>query len=220
MGGETDADGLQAARRARMCERQLRGRDIVDGAVLDAMASVPRDAFVPEAQRPYAYDDCALPIGHRQTISQPYIVALMSQLARVGRGARVLDVGTGCGYQAAVLAAMGAEVHSVEIDPALSERARMLLQELGYGVHCHVGDGYGGWPPGAPYDAILVAAAAPRVPPALLTQLAVGGRLIIPLGPTDAQVLTVLLAREGGVERIEGIPVRFVPMTGQVRESD
>lgn len=203
--------------RQRMVDDQLAGRDITDSSVLSAMRRVPRHRFVAPEQRRFAYADHPLPIGHGATISQPYIVALMTQLARVEPGDRVLDVGTGSGYQAAVLAEMGAEVYSVEIVPELAEGAGALLRELGYtGVQVRAGDGYAGWPERAPFDAILVAAAAPTLPRPLTEQLAVGGRLVIPVG-RGAQELMVLEKRpHGDLHTEQVLPVRFVPMTGAV----
>jgi len=216
-GAGTDAF---AAPRARMVDEQIEARGIADPRVLAALRSVPRHEFVPVARRADAYADHPLPIGHGQTISQPYIVALMTQLAAVGTGSRVLEVGTGSGYQAAVLEACGAEVYTIEIVDALAKRAQRDLTRLGYKkVHVRSGDGYRGWPEVAPFDAIVVTAAAPRVPPALLEQLRVGGRLVIPVGETwDAQSLQVHVRTETGFEVHDVVPVRFVPMTGTVRK--
>jgi len=158
-------------------------RGVRDRAVLEAMRRVPRHLFVPPEEIPYAYDDRPLPIGHEQTISQPYIVASMTELAAVAPGARVLEVGTGSGYQTAILAELGCEVWSIEIVEPLARRAAAILGRLGYDrVHLAVGDGYGGWPEAAPFDAVLVAAAPPRVPEPLMAQLAADGRLVIPVG--------------------------------------
>jgi protein-L-isoaspartate(D-aspartate) O-methyltransferase len=207
-----------AAERERMVAEQLAARGIADGRVLEAMRRVPRHEFVPAAARARAYQDRALGIAHGQTISQPYIVAAMSELARVGPGARVLEVGTGSGYQAAVLAEMGAEVWSIEIVEPLAREAGATLARLGYAkVHVRAGDGYRGWPAAAPFDAVLVTAAAPRVPPALIEQLRVGGRLVIPVGEHE-QELQVHVRTEHGSEVQRVFPVRFVPMTGEVRE--
>jgi protein-L-isoaspartate(D-aspartate) O-methyltransferase len=212
-------DGF-AAERQRMVEEQIEARGIRDPRVLDALRSVPRQEFVPEARRAEAYADRPLPIGEGQTISQPYIVALMTELAAVGPASKVLEVGTGSGYQAAVLAACGAQVYSIEIVDALAKRAKQDLARLGYAqVHVRSGDGYAGWPEHAPFDAILVTAAAPRVPPALLEQLRVGGRLVIPVGETGReQVLQVHTRTAAGADVRDVVPVRFVPMTGTVRE--
>jgi protein-L-isoaspartate(D-aspartate) O-methyltransferase len=207
-----------AAERQRMVAEQLEARGIADRRVLEAMRRVPRHEFVPAAERARAYQDRALGIAHGQTISQPYIVAAMSELARVGPGARVLEVGTGSGYQAAVLAEMGAEVWSIEIVEPLAREAGATLARLGYAkVHVRAGDGYRGWPAAAPFDAVLVTAAAPRVPPALIEQLRVGGRLVIPVGEQE-QELQVHVRTEHGSEVQRVFPVRFVPMTGEVRQ--
>jgi protein-L-isoaspartate(D-aspartate) O-methyltransferase len=218
--GGDELEGERARARNQMVARQIEARGVSDERVLAAMRAVPRHAFVPEEVRADAYEDRPLPIGHGQTISQPYIVAAMTELARVRPGSRVLEVGTGSGYQAAVLAEMGAQVYSIEIVERLARRAGETLARLGYGaVQVRHGDGYRGWPEAAPFDAIVVTAAAPRVPPALLEQLVDGGRLVIPLG-RFAQELEVH-TRVGDridVERVFG--VRFVPMTGEVREEE
>lgn len=194
----------------------LRAGGIKDERVLAAMGRTPRHRFVPADLRAVAYADTPLPLGLGQTISQPTVVAMMTELARVEPGDRVLEVGTGSGYQAAVLAECGAEVYSVEILPELGERARELLQELGYRtVHVRIEDGYRGWPEYAPFQAIVVTAAPPKVPPTLLEQLAPGGRLVVPEGE-HVQTLTVYRRTETGdfeVSRHAG--VRFVPMTGE-----
>ena len=205
--------------RRRMVDEQIEAREIADPRVLAAMRQVPRHEFVPAAERAHAYEDRPLPIGEGQTISQPYIVALMTQLAAVGPGSKVLEVGTGSGYQAAVLAACGAEVYSIEIVDALAKRAQHDLARLGIeNVHVRSGDGYRGWPEVAPFDAIVVTAAAPQVPPALLSQLRIGGRLVIPVGETwQAQTLQVHTRTETGFDVHDVVPVRFVPMTGAVR---
>lgn len=199
-----------------MVEDQLVSRGFTDEAVLDAMRRVPRHRFVPEPWRSRAYTDGPLPIGHQQTISQPYIVALMTHLARPMCKSRVLDVGTGSGYQAAVLAELANHVYSLEINETLANSARELLGDLGYtNIDVRCGDGYGGWPEQAPFDAILVAAAPDHVPQPLVDQLAVGGRLILPVGK-HAQTLTVIERREDGSITRRGVaPVAFVPMTGQ-----
>jgi protein-L-isoaspartate(D-aspartate) O-methyltransferase len=198
-----------------MVERQIEARGIRNRAVLRAMRTVPRHRFVPDDMKPYAYQDRPLPIGYGQTISQPYIVALMSELANVRPGARVLEVGTGSGYQAAVLAEMGAEVYSIEIVEALAKRARVTLFALGYGsVTVRAGDGYAGWPEKAPFDAIVVTAAPARIPPPLKEQLAVGGTLVIPVGD-ERQSLVRYRRTKAGFETEHVVPVRFVPMTGK-----
>jgi protein-L-isoaspartate(D-aspartate) O-methyltransferase len=200
---------------AHMVTEQIEARGIRDPRVLAAMRQVPRDAFVPSAHRVHAFGDHPLPIGHDQTISQPYIVALMTELARVGPGSRVLEIGTGSGYQAAVLAACGAEVWTIEIVPPLATRAAQTLARLGYErVHVRSGDGSHGWPEHAPFDAILVTAAPEELPRALREQLAPGGRLVAPVGAGDEQTLQVHERTPDGfrVERVAA--VRFVPMTG------
>ena len=205
------ADELREA----MVTTQIATRGITDPQVLAAMREVPRHLFVPAAQRAHAYEDRALPVGEHQTISQPYIVALMTQLARVEPGEKVLEVGTGSGYQAAILARMGAAVYTVEIIPALAHRARTTLDSLGYrNIVYRVGDGYRGWPEAAPFGAILVTAAPDHVPQPLVDQLAVGGRLVIPVGAA-MQKLMVITRTADGTRREEIIPVQFVPMTGE-----
>ena len=199
-----------------MVRTQIEARSIHDPRVLRAMRTVPRHLFVPPAQRPQAYADHPLPIGREQTISQPYIVALMSELAAVGPGDRVLEVGTGSGYQAAVLAAMGCEVRSIEIIESLADEAGRRLADLGYDVEVRAGDGYAGWPSASPFDAILITAAPPRIPEPLLEQLAVGGRLVAPVG-VGVQVPTVVERTADGLREEAVLPVRFVPMTGKVR---
>ena len=215
--------GDEAARLEHMVERQLAGRGIDDARVLAAMRAVPRHRFVPAEAAPQAYADGPLPIGHGQTISQPYIVALMTQLARPSPGDRVLEVGTGSGYQAAVLGELAKEVYSIEIVAPLAERARQVLQELGYdNVVVRAGDGYAGWPEHAPFDAIVVTAAPERIPGPLLKQLAPGGRLVIPVGPIHAvQELRVVEKRaDGSVQERSVTPVRFVPLTGDAADRD
>jgi protein-L-isoaspartate(D-aspartate) O-methyltransferase len=198
-----------------MVSEQIAARGIRDPRVLAALRTVPRDEFVPPMLRAAAWEDHPLPIGHEQTISQPYIVALMTELAQVGPGSRVLEIGTGSGYQAAVLAACGAEVWTIEIVPELAEQAALALARLGYDrVHVRAGDGSHGWPEEAPFDAILVTAAPEELPRALRSQLAPGGRLVAPVGREDDQTLQVHHRTDDGfrVERIAA--VRFVPMTG------
>jgi protein-L-isoaspartate(D-aspartate) O-methyltransferase len=195
-----------------MVADQIAARGVADREVLLAMRTVPRHVFVPEADRSRAHDDGPLPIGHGQTISQPYIVALMTELARPTPTSRVLEVGTGCGYQTAVLAACAGSVFTVEVEPELAATAERTLSALRIGnVHYRVGDGALGWPEHAPFDAIVVTAAPAEIPPALLDQLAVGGRLVIPLG-TASQNLWVLTREPDGIRRESVIPVRFVPL--------
>ncbi len=185
--------------------------------VLRAMREVPRHAFVLPEYAALAYTDQPLPIGAGQTISQPFIVALMTELADVRPGDRVLEIGTVSGYQAAVLASITDEVYSIEILEELAQKAERLLKDLGYSVYIRVGDGFFGWPEAAPFDAILVTAAAPTVPQSLIDQLGEEGRLVMPLGEAF-QELIVFHKREGRLMRERIIPVRFVPMTGAVRE--
>jgi protein-L-isoaspartate(D-aspartate) O-methyltransferase len=189
--------------------------------VLSALLAVERHRFVPADLQDEAYADHPLPIGAGQTISQPYVVAVMTELARIGPGDRVLEVGTGSGYQAALLSVLAQEVWSIEILPELAARARALLAELGHSnVHVETGDGYRGWPAAAPFDAIVVTAAPPRVPPPLLEQLAPGGRLVIPVGEDDEQVLEVWERTRDGVRVTREFPVRFVPMTGESQRDE
>lgn len=204
-----------AAARARMVERQLRRRGIPDERVLAAMARVPREQFVPESVRPYAYADDALPIGQGQTISQPFVVATICSLLALDGSERALDVGTGSGYQAAVLAELAAEVVTIERIPELADTARAALAAAGYeNVEVHVGDGSLGVPERAPFDAIAVAAATPTVPQALYEQLAEGGRIVVPRGTRDGQELVLVVrTADGRVERAV-LPVRFVPLLG------
>jgi protein-L-isoaspartate(D-aspartate) O-methyltransferase len=201
--------------RARMVEHQLRRRGITDERVLAAMARVPRELFVPPSLRPYAYDDGALPIGEGQTISQPFVVATICSLLSLRGGERVLDVGTGSGYQAAVLVELADEVLTVERISSLADAARARLAEAGYDrVDVEVGDGSLGVPTRAPFDAIAVAAAAPRIPRTLYDQLVEGGRLVVPRGSRRGQELVLAIrAASGSVERTS-IPVRFVPLVG------
>jgi protein-L-isoaspartate(D-aspartate) O-methyltransferase len=199
-----------------MVERQLRGRDITDERVLAAMTHVPRELFVPEALRSRAYDDAALPIGAGQTISQPYMVARICETLALRGGERVLDVGTGSGYQAAVLAELATEVHTIERVPELAERARETLARLGYGsVHVHVGDGTLGVPEHAPFAAIAVAAAAPRAPQALYEQLEPRGRLVVPVGRRRGQDLQLIVRSPEGPAVVRSVPCRFVPLVGE-----
>ena len=204
-----------APQRAEMIEKQLRRRGIRDSAVLSAMLAVPRHEFVPEELRARAYDDVPLPIGSGQTISQPYIVAAMTAALRPQPTDRVLEVGTGCGYQSAVLSLLAKEVFTIEVRPELASAAAKKLAQLGYSnVHVHCGDGTFGLLEFAPFDAILVAAAAPSIPEPLLAQLAEGGRMIVPVGDADNQELQLLEKHVGAfsTKMMEGC--RFVPLVG------
>jgi protein-L-isoaspartate(D-aspartate) O-methyltransferase len=198
-----------------MVERQLRRRGISDERVLAAMARVPRELFVPDSLRAYAYDDGALPIGHRQTISQPFVVATICSLLALEGSERALDVGTGSGYQAAVLAELATEVVTVERIPELADAAAQALAAAGYAnVEVRVGDGSLGVPDRAPFAAIAVAAAAPTVPPALYAQLAEGGRIVVPRGTRWGQELVLVVRTPAGPVERTSIPVRFVPLLG------
>jgi protein-L-isoaspartate(D-aspartate) O-methyltransferase len=205
--------------RERMVQRQLAGRDIRNPRVLAAMAKVPRHEFVPEPLRQQAYEDRPLPIGSGQTISQPYVVAFMTEQLKPEATDRVLEIGTGSGYQAAVLAELVAEVHSIEIVEPLARQAQATLNRLGYDqIHLKAGDGYQGWAEHAPFDAIIVTCAPDHVPQPLIDQLKDGGRMIVPVGESYNQEL-VLLEKQGGIlERRAVLPVRFVPMTGRAQE--
>lgn len=200
-----------------MVEVQLRQRGISDARVLAAMAAVPRERFVDRAWEEQAYGDEPLPIGFGQTISQPYMVALICQLLEVGPGARVLDVGAGSGYQAAVLAELGGRVEAIERIEALAVQARRRLADAGYAdrVRVHVGDGSLGLPAHAPYDAIAVAAAAPSLPAALYEQLVPGGRLVVPVGRRREQQLEVVVRTPAGPVVRRSVPCRFVPLVGE-----
>ncbi len=191
------------------------GRGITDTRVLAAMEKVPRHEFVPENVRAQAHDDCALPIGFGQTISQPYVVAFMTEQLESRPADRVLEIGTGSGYQAAVLAELAKEVYTVEIVEPLASRAEADLRRLGYAnVFVRAGDGEPGWPEAAPFDAIIVTCAPEKMPQPLVDQLKEGGRMIIPLGPVGDQNLVCLIKRTGKLEEHVVLPVRFVPMTG------
>jgi protein-L-isoaspartate(D-aspartate) O-methyltransferase len=201
--------------RKEMVEKQIRARGIKDPAVLDALAKVERHNFVPPGMESSAYDDNPLSIGEGQTISQPYIVAIMTELAKVHEGSKVLEVGTGSGYQAAVLSVIAKEVYTIEILENLGKTAQERLKNLGYNnVHVRIGDGYQGWTEAAPFDAIIVTAAPDHIPQPLIDQLKVGGRLVIPVGDFY-QDLAVITKNEKGIQQEKIIPVRFVPMTGE-----
>ncbi len=209
-----------AQQREQMVETQLKSRDIQSERVLEAMKKVPRHLFMPESVRQYAYIDSPVPIGQEQTISQPYIVGLMTQTVDPKPGDRALEVGTGSGYQAAVLGELVQEVYTIEIILDLAERASKTLSELGYdNVEVRQGDGYQGWPEKAPFDIILVTAAPEIIPQPLIDQLAEGGRLVVPVGPQgEIQTLTLVTKEKGEVQRTHLTGVRFVPMTGEVQQ--
>lgn len=223
--GENDRPAQAPARatsyeaaRARMVDETLATRGLQDARVLEAMRTVPRHEFVPADQRRYAYEDRSLPIGHEQTISPPYIVAIMAEVAAIGPRHKVLEIGTGSGYGAAVLAELASEVYTIEILEPLARQAERTLQRLGYeNVHVRDGDGYQGWPEQAPFDAIVVTAAPREVPEPLKAQLKVGGRLVVPVGDR-IQYLRVI-TRTGNVTFEEDplFEVRFVPMTGEAQ---
>jgi len=208
---------LDAARLQLRREVEIQG--VRDRRVLDAIAKVPRHEFVYPHQVAHAYENRPLPIGEGQTISQPFVVASMSEALELDGDERVLEIGTGSGYQAAILAELAAEVFTIEIVPSLAERAKGLLARLGYAnVHVRHGDGYAGWPAQGPFDAIAVTAAPDHVPEPLLEQLAVGGRMVIPVGPLHAQELILLTRDESGIQRSRFMHVRFVPMTGEASQ--
>jgi protein-L-isoaspartate(D-aspartate) O-methyltransferase len=214
---DPQGDALAVARQ-HMVE-QIRARGINDSDVLAAVEAVPRHLFVPESERRAAYEDHPLPIGDGQTISQPYMVALMTSLLGVQPGQRVLEVGTGSGYQAAVLSRLGADVYSVEILAPLGKRAKSTLAELGYrNVHVRIGDGYKGWKDAAPFDGIIVTAAPKRIPEPLIAQLKVGAKMVIPVGDTLQDLLVLTKRADGGVDTNKVMPVLFVPMTGEAQK--
>jgi protein-L-isoaspartate(D-aspartate) O-methyltransferase len=217
---KTQSDAAFENGRRLMVNAQLKDRGIRSQRVLKAMGKVPRHEFVPPNLREYAYSDSPLPIGNGQTISQPYIVALMTELAELKSDDRVLEIGTGSGYQAAILAELAREVYTIEILAPLAEQARTTLERLKYrNVTVRAGDGYRGWPEKAPFAAILVTAAAERIPQPLFDQLGEDGRLIMPVGSAEeVQSLTVITRKHGRFEREEVLPVRFVPMTGEVQK--
>lgn len=207
------------AQRHQMVESQIAARGITDPATLEAMRAVPRHEFLPMRLRDEAYMDYPLPIGHGQTISQPFIVAFMTEAIRPKPGEKILEIGAGSGYQAAILAQMGVDVYTVEIVEPLAEMARQTLERLGYeNAHVLHADGFRGWPEHAPFDAIIVTCAPDQIPPDLVAQLKDGGRMIIPVGGGMNQEL-LLLRKEGGkIEKQSVLPVRFVPMTGEAQK--
>lgn len=207
-----------ALKRQQMVRNDIRGRDVKEPKVLSAMSNVPRHLFVPPEYRNKAYEDHPLPIGEGQTISQPYVVALMTEALKLKGGDRVLEIGTGSGYQAAVLAEIVREVYTIEIRKNLAEKAESVLKELGYlNVKVKYGDGYFGWEEAAPFDAIIITAAANHIPPPLIKQLKEGGRLIVPLGSTVYLQTLILATKLKGQLDVEQLgPVAFVPMTGEM----
>jgi len=212
-GQQTPTAGDFAAQRQRMVEQQLKPRGIKDERVLAAMAKVPREEFVPADARVEAYEDGPLPIGYDQTISQPYIVAFMTEQLRPKSSDRVLEIGSGSGYQAAILAELVTDVYTIDIVEPLAKTAEATLQRLGYNnVHIKVGDGYKGWPEEAPFDAVIVTCAPEKVPQPLVDQLKDGGRMVIPVGERFAQQLYLLEKKNGQLKESVTLPVRFVPM--------
>jgi protein-L-isoaspartate(D-aspartate) O-methyltransferase len=210
-----EEDAYLAARR-RMVETQIRARGIDDPRTLDVFLKIPRHLFVTDELWPDAYEDHPLPIGSGQTISQPYIVALMTSLLELEGSEKILEIGTGCGYQAAILGSLAGEVHTVERVESLAENAKKNLTSLGCdNVHVHTGDGSLGWPDEAPYDGILVTAASPEVPPSLPGQLRMNGKLVIPVGERWRQILELWIKRPEGMEKKEILPVVFVPLRGE-----
>lgn len=208
-----------ATQRQRMVQQQLMPRGINDQRVLGAMAKVPREEFVPTDSRAASYEDGPLPIGYGQTISQPYIVAFMTEQLRPKPSDRVLEVGTGSGYQAAILAELVSEVYSIEIVEPLAKNAEATLQRLGYkNVHVNVGDGYKGWPEEEPFDAIIVTCAPDKVPQPLVDQLKDDGRMVIPVGDRFAQELYLLEKKNGQLKQSATLEVRFVPMTSETQK--
>ncbi len=217
---DSDSDVQFVSQRMRMVDQQLVRRGIRDGRVLSAMRAVPRHEFIPEGYRQDAYKDGPQPIGEGQTISQPYIVASMTEHLELTEDSKVLEIGTGCGYQTAVLAEITKQVYSIEVVPGLLDKARRILSALGYNwIETRLGDGASGWPEAAPFDGIIVTAAAPQIPPALIEQLAVDGRMVIPVesGYFGSQELVkVTKSADGKINRKVLYEVRFVPMQGDV----
>ena len=214
------AEDGEVKSREEMVRNQLAAGGIRNAEVLQAMAEVPRHEFVPPSLRAYAYADGPLPIGHGQTISQPFIVAYMTQAMELSKEDTVLEIGTGSGYQAAILGKLTKEVYTIEIVPPLAESARAVLSKLGFeNVHVRQGDGYLGWPEKAPFDAIIVTCAPDHVPEPLISQLKEGGRLVIPVGATGGiQQLVLLRKRNGQISKEKMLDVRFVPMTGKMTD--
>jgi protein-L-isoaspartate(D-aspartate) O-methyltransferase len=219
--GPPDAPALDfSAERERMVKEQIVMRGVTDARVVAAMGKVPREAFVPFLVRRFSYLDRPLPIGFDQTISQPFIVAFMTEKLRLKRTDRVLEIGTGSGYQAAILGELAAEVYTIEIVEPLGKIATTTLRQLGYkNVRVKIGDGYKGWPEHAPFDAVIVTCAPEKVPPPLVEQTKEGGRIIIPVGQPSDQKLYLLEKKEGVLKQEAILPVLFVPMTGEARQA-
>ncbi|OQX85346.1 protein-L-isoaspartate O-methyltransferase [candidate division KSB1 bacterium 4484_87] len=216
---ENSADDIYTRRRLKMVKKQIQARGIKDTLVLNAMKKVARQLFVPENLKEMAYWDRPLPIGENQTISQPYIVAFMTEKLGLKGKEKVLEIGTGSGYQAAILAEIAKEVYTIEIIPALGEKARQRLQKLGYkNIHVKIGDGYRGLPEQAPFDAIIVTAAPPFLPQPLIDQLKRGGRMIIPVGDSYQELVLITKEMDGSIKKKSVLPVIFVPMTGEVQK--
>jgi len=206
--------------RFKMVKEQIESRGVKDKKVLDAMKKVPRHLFVPERYREWSYEDRPLPIGEEQTISQPYIVAFMTESLKLKGNERVLEIGTGSGYQAAILREIVPEVYTIEIIESLAKRAELTLKELGYkDIHIRVGDGYKGWKEEAPFDAIIVTAAPNHIPQPLIDQLKIGGRLVIPVGDFMQELVLVTRTKKG-IKKENLLPVMFVPMTGEAQKKD
>jgi len=217
---ETPAPDAEAGKRVRMVETQIAARGVRDARVLAAVRDVPRHLFVDPGQRAQAYEDHPLPIAGNQTISQPYIVALMTELLELQPSARVLEIGTGSGYQSAVLGRCAQEVYTIEILPDLARSAAAKLRELHYdNVTVKEGDGYRGWPEHAPFDGIIVTAAPARIPQPLLDQLAPGGRMVIPVGSFFQELKVLSKDKSGKITEKDILPVRFVPMTGEIEKT-
>ncbi|MCK5146003.1 protein-L-isoaspartate(D-aspartate) O-methyltransferase [bacterium] len=214
-----EREDMFTEKRLMMIDQQIKARDINDIAVLNAMKSVPRHLFVPPELATSAYNDSPLPIGYDQTISQPYIVALMTEKLQLKANERVLEIGTGSGYQAAILSKIVAEVYTIEIVNPLVPKAKLLFEKLQYNnIFVKAGDGLKGWPDKAPFDAIIITAAPPRILEELLDQLKDGGRMILPVGEDDYQELMLVEKNMGQIERKRLIPVRFVKMTGEIQK--
>ncbi len=206
-------------KRKEMVQHQIIARGVTDTLVIKAMMKVKRHLFVPSEIKKYSYSDEPLPIGYEQTISQPYIVAYMTESLKLKGSERVLEIGTGSGYQAAVLAEIVKEVYTIEIVKPLAENAEKILSRLGYSnVHVRCGDGYKGWPEEAPFDAIIITAAPPKIPELLVDQLKPGGRMVVPIGTWYQELVLLIKNKDGSVEKKRLLPVRFVPMVGEIQK--